>query len=59
MKAYLEYVAALKGLTKKETGRKVGELLERLALAAVKNKKINKLSGGNETKGRHRTGITK
>ena len=46
VKAYLEYVAALKGLTKKETGRKVGELLERLALAAVKNKKINKLSGG-------------
>ena len=46
VKAYLEYVAALKGLTKKETGRKVGELLERLALADVKNKKINKLSGG-------------
>lgn len=43
---YLEYVAALKGLTVKETKRKVEELLERLTLSDVRNKKIVKLSGG-------------
>lgn len=43
---YLEYVAALKGLTKQDTRKKITELLERLALKDVKNKKIAKLSGG-------------
>lgn len=43
---YLEYVSALKGLTAKESKRKIEELLERLTLSHVKNKKIAKLSGG-------------
>lgn len=43
---YLEYVAALKGLTVKDTKRKLEELLEKLTLFDVRNKKIVKLSGG-------------
>lgn len=43
---YLEYMAALKGLTKEETRNKIKELLERMSLTEVKNKKIKKLSGG-------------
>lgn len=43
---YLEYVATLKGLTKKDTKKKINELLENLSLEDVRNKKINKLSGG-------------
>lgn len=43
---YLEYVAALKGLTVNDSKRKIDELLERLTLSHVKNKKIAKLSGG-------------
>lgn len=43
---YLQYVAALKGLTKKDTKRKMEELLERMTLYEVRNKKIAKLSGG-------------
>ena len=43
---YLEYIAALKGLTKKDTNNKVEELLERMTLYEVRNKKIAKLSGG-------------
>lgn len=43
---YLEYVAVLKGLTKKETRRKIDGLLEQLTLSHVRNKKIAKLSGG-------------
>lgn len=43
---YLEYIAALKGLTKEETKKKINELLERMSLTDVKNKKIKKLSGG-------------
>lgn len=43
---YLEYVAALKGLTKKDTKRKIAELLDRMTLYEVRNKKIAKLSGG-------------
>ena len=43
---YLEYVAALKGLTVKDTKRKVEELLEGMTLYDVRNKKIVKLSGG-------------
>lgn len=43
---YLEYVAALKGLTKKNTRDKIEELLTRLTLEDVRRKKIVKLSGG-------------
>lgn len=43
---YLEYIAALKGLAKSETKKKIEELLERLTLADVNKKKIVKLSGG-------------
>lgn len=43
---YLEYVATLKGLTRKQTKERINELLERLILLDVKNKKIKKLSGG-------------
>lgn len=43
---YLEYVAALKGLTKKDTKEKLEELLDKMTLYEVRNKKISKLSGG-------------
>lgn len=43
---YLEYIAALKGLTKAETQERIDMLLGRLSLGHVKNKKISKLSGG-------------
>lgn len=46
VKNYLEYVAALKGLTKKETKEKIDILLEKMTLSEVRNKKIKKLSGG-------------
>lgn len=46
VKDYLEYVATLKGLTKKDTKKKINELLENLSLEDVRNKKISKLSGG-------------
>lgn len=46
VKSYLEYVASLKGLSKGESKKKIAELLERLTLSEVKNKKIVKLSGG-------------
>lgn len=46
VKDYLEYVAVLKGLTDKDSKRKIDELLEQLTLSDVKNKKIIKLSGG-------------
>ena len=39
VQSYLEYVSALKGLSKSETRRKIGKLLERLTLRDVKNKK--------------------
>ena len=42
VQSYLEYVSALKGLSKSETRRKIGKLLERLTLRDVKNKKISK-----------------
>ena len=45
VKGYLYYVAALKGLTKRDTKRKVEELLEQMTLTEVQNKKIVKLSG--------------
>ncbi|MCI8782358.1 ABC transporter ATP-binding protein [Lachnospiraceae bacterium 48-21] len=43
---YLEYIAALKGLTKEETKERIGTLLERVSLSKVRNKKISRLSGG-------------
>ncbi|MCM1388657.1 MAG: ABC transporter ATP-binding protein [Bacillus sp. (in: Bacteria)] len=43
---YLEYVAALKGLTKKDTKEKLDELLDKMTLYEVRNKKIRRLSGG-------------
>ena len=43
---YLEYMAVLKGLTKKEGKRRIEELLEKMTLSDVRKKKIVKLSGG-------------
>lgn len=43
---YLEYVAALKGLSRQTSRRRIRELLERLSLEEVGKKKIAKLSGG-------------
>ncbi len=43
---YLEYIAALKGLTDKQAGQKIDELLTRLSLEDVRRKRISKLSGG-------------
>lgn len=46
VKDYLEYMAALKEVPAKETGKKIDYLLNILSLSDVKNKKISKLSGG-------------
>lgn len=46
VKDYLEYMGALKGLTKQYTRRKIDELLVKLTLTDVYKKKIIKLSGG-------------
>ena len=46
VRGYLEYVAALKGLTRQSTKIKLDELLQKLTLADVQKKKIMKLSGG-------------
>ena len=46
VKDYLEYMAALKGLSRRRTRVKVEELLKRLTLTEVGGKKISKLSGG-------------
>lgn len=43
---YLTYMAALKGLTPKETKARIGQLLATLTLEDVQKKKIAKLSGG-------------
>ena len=43
---YLQYMASLKGLPKKETNQKIDELLKQLTLVDVRNKHIRKLSGG-------------
>lgn len=43
---YLEYIAALKGLTKAETKERIRTLLDRVSLTKVRKKKISKLSGG-------------
>ncbi|HHW37262.1 MAG TPA: ABC transporter ATP-binding protein [Bacillales bacterium] len=45
-KQYLLYLAALKGLDKKSTLEKISELLEKVALTDVANKKMKKFSGG-------------
>ena len=49
VKDYLEYMAVLKGLSRQESKRKIGELLETLTLGEVKNKRIAKLSGVKRT----------
>ncbi len=46
VKDYLEYVAVLKGLTDRDSRRRINELLEQMTLTHARNKKINKLSGG-------------
>lgn len=46
VKDYLAYVAALKGLPEQQGKRRIHELLERVSLLDVRNKKISKLSGG-------------
>jgi len=46
VKDYLEYVAALKDIRAGKTVKKINHLLEILSLSDVKNKKIEKLSGG-------------
>ncbi len=43
---YLEYIAALKGLTSQKSKIRIAELSERLTLTELKNNKISKLSGG-------------
>lgn len=45
-KQYLLYLAALKGISKKEALVKIDELLEKVALSDVTNKKMKKFSGG-------------
>ncbi|MBE1554989.1 ABC transporter ATP-binding protein [Sporosarcina limicola] len=45
-KQYLLYLAALKGISKKEAALKIDELLEKVALSQVVNKKMKKFSGG-------------
>lgn len=46
VKDYLEYISVLKGLTPKDSKRRINELLEQMTLSQVRNKKIIKLSGG-------------
>ena len=46
VKDYLEYMAALKDVPPRETGKKINQLLDVLTLSDVKHKKIAKLSGG-------------
>ncbi|BAQ10146.1 ABC transporter [Bacillus sp. OxB-1] len=45
-KQYLLYLAALKGIGKKEALPKITDLLEKVALGDVANKKMKKFSGG-------------
>ncbi|MEK5038509.1 ABC transporter ATP-binding protein [Sporosarcina sp. FSL K6-3457] len=45
-KQYLLYLAALKGIGKKEAMAKIDDLLEKVALSEVTNKKMKKFSGG-------------
>ena len=46
VKDYLEYMSALKDVPTRESTKKINHLLEILTLTDVKNKKIEKLSGG-------------
>ena len=43
---YLDYMAALKGIGKRDARRRISDLLEQLGLADVRKKRIAKLSGG-------------
>ncbi len=43
---YLEYMAALKGLTRRQGLKRIRELLEQVSLGDVREKKIARLSGG-------------
>ena len=43
---YLSYLAALKGLDKKQTAAKIDELMEQVGLSEVKNQKLKTYSGG-------------
>lgn len=43
---YLDYLAALKGLSRAESARQIDALLEQVSLTEVQKKKIAKLSGG-------------
>ena len=43
---YLDYVAALKGLSRKKAAGKIERLLETFSLTEVRKKRITKLSGG-------------
>lgn len=45
-KQYMLYLAALKGIGKKEALQKIDELLDKVALSDVVNKKMKKFSGG-------------
>ncbi|WP_066676420.1 ATP-binding cassette domain-containing protein [Clostridium septicum] len=45
-KQFLMYLSALKGVNKKESSKKIDELLEMVALNDVSNKKMKKFSGG-------------
>ena len=46
VKDYLIYVAALKGMTKRQGRKRIHELLEQVSLLEVRNRKIARLSGG-------------
>lgn len=46
VKDYLEYVAALKGVSVQDTKKQINDLLEILTLSDVRDKQIWKLSGG-------------
>lgn len=45
-KQFLQYAAALKGLSRKETTKKIDELLKLVGLYEVRNKAVGKFSGG-------------
>lgn len=43
---YLDYVAALKGMSERDAKKKIADLLDMMGLSGVGKKKIRKLSGG-------------
>lgn len=59
VKDYLEYVAVLKGLSDRDSKRRIHELLEQMTLSHVRNKKNRQIIRGNEAAGRHRPGSLK